>query len=54
MVTQEQAAEIERKTRYQSESLSLYEEHCCRITSSFFGRVCSISQDSLVNYNLNQ
>ena len=58
LVIQEQAAEMERKTRHQSRSLSLYEEHCCRIISSFFGRVCrrlsSTSPDSLVNSILNQ
>ena len=56
MVTQEQAADIERKTRYQSKSLSWYESHC-RITSSFFCGVCRISitlSDSLVNSILNQ
>ena len=57
MVTQELAAEIERKTRYYSRSLSWYEERRCRITSSFFGRVCprlsSTSPDSLVNSILN-
>ena len=35
MGTQEQAAEIERKTRYQSEPLPWYEERRCRVTSSF-------------------
>ena len=58
IVTWEQAAEMERKSRYQSKSLSWYEEHRCRITSSFFGRVCrrlsSTSPDSLVNSILNQ
>ena len=53
MCTQEQAAGIERKTRYQSKYLSRYEEHRCRITSSFFGRVgrrlSSTSLDSPVN-----
>ena len=57
-VAQEQAAEMERKTRYQSKSLSWYEQHRCRITSSFFGRVCrrlsSTSPDSLLNSILNQ
>ena len=50
MDTREQAAEIERKTRC--------EERHCRITSSFFGRVCrrlsSTSLDPLVNSILNQ
>ena len=58
MVTQEQAAEMEKKTKYQSRSLPWYEERHCRITSSFFGRVCmklsSTSPDSLVNSILNQ
>ena len=52
MVTQEQAAEIERKTRYQSKSISWYEERQCTIMV-FFGRVCrrlsSTSPDSFVN-----
>ena len=58
MVAQEQAAEIERKTRYQSKYLPWYEECRCRITSSFFGQVCrrlsSASPDSLVNSILSQ
>ena len=57
-VTQERAAEMERKTRYQPKLLSWYEQRRCRITSSFFGRVCrrlsSTSPDSLVNSILNQ
>ena len=40
MSSLENAAEIERKTGHQSKSLSWYEEHRCRITSSFIGRVC--------------
>ena len=57
MVTPEQAAETERKTRYLSKSLPWCEERHCRITFSFFGRVCrrlsNTSPDSLVNYILN-
>ena len=49
---------MERKTRYQSKSLSWYEECRCRITSSFFvesaGGFSVHQPDSLVNSILNQ
>ena len=58
MVTQEQAAEIKRKTRDQSKSLPCCQERHCRITSSSFDRVgrtiSSTSPDSLVKSILNQ
>ena len=53
VVTQEQATEIERKTRYQSKSLSWYEECHCRITPSFFGGVCRRLSSTLPNSIMN-
>ena len=58
LVIQEQAAEMERKTRYQSKYLSWYEERRCRNIYAFFGQICrrvsSTSPDSLVDSILNQ
>ena len=41
MVTHEKLQKLKgRLDKYQSKSLSWYEEHCSRITSSFFVRIC--------------